>query len=141
MSISTLKRRIKSYGLKRRDKNYDINEVRQVIRTILDGPGCMGGYRYVWHTLQLKGITVPRLVVQELLKELDPSGAAERRAHKLKRRTYSNVHICNLKTSSSPTRSVLTDYIEFVLKNHEEELTSNAHACSLVTTGSPIFAG
>ena len=47
MSIATLKRRIKEYGLKRRNGNYDVNTARVKIRSVLDGPGCMGGYRHV----------------------------------------------------------------------------------------------
>lgn len=90
MSIATLKRRVKAYGLKRKNPDYDIQVVRAKITSILDGPGCIGGYRHVWHTLQMQGITVPRNIVQNILKELDPEGTAERRAHKLKRRTYHN---------------------------------------------------
>ena len=47
MSIATLKQRIKEYGLNRRNENYDINTVRVKIRSLLDGPGCIGGYRHV----------------------------------------------------------------------------------------------
>ena len=57
----------------------------------MDGPDCIGGYRQVWRTLQREGFTVPRLVVQKTLKELDPDGCAERKAHSLKRRAYHNV--------------------------------------------------
>ena len=90
MGIATLKRRVKVYGLKRKNPDYDIRVVREKIRSLLDGPGCVGGYRHVWHTLQLQGIMVPRKIVEDMLKELDPEGTAERRAHKLKRRTYHN---------------------------------------------------
>jgi len=34
----------------------------------------MGGYRTVWHTLELEGVRVPRLVVQEIIRELDLEG-------------------------------------------------------------------
>lgn len=88
MSIETLKRRLKDYGLKRRNADFDVEVVRQKIRILLDGPDCMGGYRHVWHTLQMEGVNVPRDVVQQLLRELDPQGSDERRAHCLKRRTY-----------------------------------------------------
>lgn len=90
MSIATLKRRVKAYGLKRKNPEYDVNEVREKIRGLLDGPGCSGGYRTVWHTLEMQGLRVPRKIVQELFKELDPDGTAERKAHRLKRRTYHN---------------------------------------------------
>ena len=90
MSIATLKRRIKQYGLQRRNIDYDVNVVRAKIVNILDGPGCMGGYRHVWHTLKLQGISVPRSVVRHLVKLLDPEGVKLRKAHRLRRRTYHN---------------------------------------------------
>ena len=36
MSIAALKRKIKEYGLKRRNGNYDINTVRAKIRSFLE---------------------------------------------------------------------------------------------------------
>ena len=90
MGITTLKRRLKQYGLQRKNADYDIDLVREEIRTILDGPGCIAGYRHVWHTLKLQGISVPRSVVRNLIKQLDPEGVQERKAHKLQRRTYRN---------------------------------------------------
>ena len=90
MSIATLKRRVKAYGLKRKNPEYDVNEVREKIRGLLDGPGCSGGYRTVWHTLEIQGIRVPRKIVQEIPKDLDPDGTVERKAHRLQRRTYHN---------------------------------------------------
>ena len=40
ISIATLKRRLKQYGLQRKNADYDIDVVREKLRTILDGPGC-----------------------------------------------------------------------------------------------------
>ena len=91
MSISTLKRRIKSYGLSRRNPDYDEQTVRDAIRDMIDGPACLRGYRSVWHGLQLQGLRVPRTVVQQLLKEIDPRGSSLRKAHRLRRRTYRNM--------------------------------------------------
>lgn len=90
LSIRTLKRRIKSYGLRRRQPDYDINGVRAAIHEVIDGHGSLQGYRSVWHTLQLKGLQIPRVVVQEILREIDPEGSELRRAHRLKRRKYHN---------------------------------------------------
>ena len=39
----TLKRRLKQYGLQQKNADYDIDLVREEIRTILDGPGCIAG--------------------------------------------------------------------------------------------------
>ena len=77
ISIATLKRRMKDFGLKRRNTEYHEMEVREHIRKQLDGPGCMVGYRHVWHTLQMQGVRAPRIVVQKLLKEMDPEGTEE----------------------------------------------------------------
>jgi len=57
---------------------------------MLDGPDCNVGYRHVWHSLQLRGYQVPRLVVQLLLRELDPDDCQLRKRHKLRRRQYHN---------------------------------------------------
>ena len=88
--MSTLKRRIKNYGLQRRNIEYELDAVRDVVRSLLDGPGRCRGYRAIWHTLQMNGMTVPRVVVAELLRELDPEGVQERSRHRLKRMVYRN---------------------------------------------------
>ena len=91
VSHSTLKRRLRVLGLKRRRPEYDIAEVRNAVRRLLDGPDSCRGYRSIWHTLQLNGLQVPRMVVQQVMKELDPEGARERGGHRLKRRVYHNL--------------------------------------------------
>ena len=40
--------------------------------------------------MHLKVLRVPGIVVQEILKEIDPEGTEMRRAHRLKRRVYHN---------------------------------------------------
>ncbi|CAB4017907.1 Hypothetical predicted protein [Paramuricea clavata] len=77
MSIRTLKRRIESYGLRRRQAEYEIAHVRAAIENIVDGHGSLQGHRAVWHTLQLKGLRVPRMIVQEILREIDPEGTEQ----------------------------------------------------------------
>ena len=90
MSLSTLKRRVKKYGLKRQRPEYDIDEVKASIQGIVHADGCLKGYRAVRHALQVKGIRVPRIVVQEMLREIDPEGTELRKRHRLKRRKYHN---------------------------------------------------
>ena len=85
-----LKRCMKDYGLKRRDVEYDMDSVRDKIISLLDGPDCMGGYRHIWHTLKMQGVSVRHYTVAALLRELDPKGATERRVHRLRRRAYRN---------------------------------------------------
>ena len=97
ISYSTLLRRLKTYGLSRRDffkvdgSGEVIDAVRQRISEIIHGPGSCGGYRTVWHTLKMEGLHVPRIIVQDILKELDPEGNQLRKAHRLKRRSYHNL--------------------------------------------------
>lgn len=89
MSLSTLKRRLALYDFKRNKKDIDLSDVEGMIRHELDGPGCISGYRGMWHTLRVKyNIHVPRVEVERLMRKLDPEGVEERKRHKLKRRKY-----------------------------------------------------
>ena len=85
ISKSTLLRRLKDYGLSRRNNlnitNNVIQETRDRIVSIADGSGSSFGYRSVWHLLQLAGFCVPRNLVQRLLKGIDPEGTNSRRKH------------------------------------------------------------
>ena len=96
ISYSTLLRRMKLYGLSRRNffaKNESeeiFERARNRIIEMINGPGSSGGYRSVWHSLEMEGLRMPRVVVQDLLKELDPDGVKARKAHRLKRRVYRN---------------------------------------------------
>ena len=94
ISMRTLLRRLQLYGLKRRccetEGELRIKHFRMKnrIKEMLYEPGSVGGYRTVWHSLEMEGMRVPRVVVQYLLKELDPIGTETRRNHRLKRRKY-----------------------------------------------------
>lgn len=92
ISYSTLLRRLRQYGLSRQKQPSEevLNEVRKRIKEIIDGPESMGGYRTVWHTLELEGFKVPRIVVREIIRELDPEGTELRKSRYLKRRQYHN---------------------------------------------------
>lgn len=68
MCVRTLKNRLSQYGLRRKTQSYDVNVVRERIRQELDGPGCMGGYRTMWHTLRLENIHIPRRDVAQLMR-------------------------------------------------------------------------
>lgn len=87
MSIALLKRCLQ-YSLKRRNVEYDVSSVQDKIRSLLDGPDCMGDYRHVWYTLKMQGVGVPCYTVKASLRELDPEGTEKRRAHCLRRRAY-----------------------------------------------------
>ena len=88
MSLSTLKRLMKQFNLKRQNPEYNVDFVRNEIITLLQGPHSSRGYCSIWHSFQLNGTRVPRQVVKLLLRQLDPE-VAERR-HRLKRSTYHN---------------------------------------------------
>ena len=91
MSLRTLKSRLQSMGLKRRNINANEEEVTAAILQGLDGPGCLRGYRSMWHCLRLHhGIQAPRSMVQRILIALDPEGSDDRRSHRLIRRRYTN---------------------------------------------------
>ena len=57
---------------------------------LINGPCSALGYRAIWHTLEMEGLRIPRVIVQDLLKEMDPEGSELRRKHRLKRRVYQN---------------------------------------------------
>ena len=83
ISYRTLLRRCKKYGMKRRNRagipQITHERVRQMIQEMINGPGSAGGYRTVWHYLELEGLRVPRAVVQSILKHLDPEETENRR--------------------------------------------------------------
>ena len=91
MSLSSLKRRLKAYGLKRKNLNVNEAHITDIIRSEIDGPSCLSGYRSMWHTLRIKyGLSVPRRTVENMLQAIDPDGTEDRRQRRLKRRTYTS---------------------------------------------------
>ena len=48
MSPSTLKRRLRDYGLSRRITDVSDHEVREIVQREISGPGELRGYRAVW---------------------------------------------------------------------------------------------
>ncbi|XP_046861913.1 uncharacterized protein LOC124455267 [Xenia sp. Carnegie-2017] len=96
MSYSTLLRRLKVYGLNRRgffqrdESEETFHQAKRRISEMINGPQSSAGYRSIWHTLEMEGLRIPRVVVQDLLKELHPDGVEARKAHRLKRRVYHN---------------------------------------------------
>ena len=60
------------------------------MRVLLDGPEHSRGCHSIWHSLQMNSMGVPRIVIEQLVRELDPAGVQEGKSHHLKRRTYQN---------------------------------------------------
>lgn len=89
MSVRTLKRRLRSLGLKRKGQIVDEQHLRNVISNEIEGAGQLSGYRSVWHALRLRhGIHVSRHLVARIMKEIDPGGVETRKARRLHRRVY-----------------------------------------------------
>lgn len=80
MSLSTLKRRLRDYGLKRRGNDVNVDQLRDIVRNKILGSGESQGYRAVWHSLTLvHHIHVPRHLIATILQEVDPVGVQQRR--------------------------------------------------------------
>ena len=89
ISLATLKRRLQDYGLSRRGQAIDDQQLREVIRCEISGPGELMGYRAVWHSLRINhNIHVPRQRIATILRELDPDATCRRRSRRLSRRRY-----------------------------------------------------
>ena len=89
MSLRTLKRRLREYGLRRRNIPLDDEIIRNLIEIESNGPGELRGYRAVWHALRIKHhIHVPRRKVERILREINPEASMQRRERRLRRRTY-----------------------------------------------------
>ena len=91
MCVRTLKRRLRSLGLKRKGnaRIIDDSEIRSVIREEMRGPGSLLVYTSLWHALRLRHhIHVPRNLVANIMKKIDPVGVEERKSRRLKRRTF-----------------------------------------------------
>ncbi|XP_013411268.1 uncharacterized protein LOC106174310 [Lingula anatina] len=91
LSLRTLKRRIRSYGLSRRGfaSQSPLHFVYQAIRRELEGTGRLGGYRSMWQRLIRKyHLRVTQEMVRLLLRQIDPISVENRRLSRLQRRTY-----------------------------------------------------
>ena len=86
MSLSTLKRRLWDYGLKRRGNEVDVDQLRDIIRNEISGSG---QDRAVWYSLRLvHRIHVPRHLEATILQEINPVGVQQRRRRRLSWRKY-----------------------------------------------------
>ena len=91
VSVRTLKRRLKSYGLCKRRIQVWENEVRNIIESEIRGPSSMRGYRGLWHSLRVThGIILQRDTVMKILRDVDPEGTEIRKARRLRRRRYTS---------------------------------------------------
>ena len=91
MCVQTLKRRLRYLGLRKKDNvaQIDNEKIRTAILKEMDGAGRLSGYRSIWHALRLRHhIHVLRSLVAAIMKEIDPNNVEERKARRLRRRTF-----------------------------------------------------
>ena len=91
MSERTLERCLRSFRLKKKGNAQiiDDSEIRSVIREEMRDLGSLSGYRGIWNALILRyHIHVTRNLVANIMKEINPVGAEERKSRRLKRRTF-----------------------------------------------------
>ena len=80
MSLSTLKRLLRDYGLGGRGMDVSDHKVMEIVQREISGSSELRGYRAVWHSLRLNHhIYVPRERVANILCELNPAKTRERR--------------------------------------------------------------
>lgn len=89
ISLSSLKRRLRAYGLRRVRNEVNEQELKDIItREINNGCGSLG-YRAIWHLLRLEyHLHVPRHLVARIAKEVDPYGVQLRKRRRFTRRRY-----------------------------------------------------
>ena len=86
-SIATLARRLKQFQISYVDYTTDVDKVQEAVQTELDGPGKLLGYRAMNLKLRTEhGIQVPRHLVHNVMKELDPDGLEDRSLKKKAKR-------------------------------------------------------
>ena len=89
LSVSHLKRILRRMGLKRRNLDFDIDNVIQCISNELRGSGSSMGYRAMHQKLRsVYNLQVDQETVRLCLKNLDPQGVEERSRRRLRRRVY-----------------------------------------------------
>ena len=90
LSLSELKRVLKSRRLRRRENASRITEVINAVGEELRGSGNSIGYRQMYQRVLVDhSLVVARETVRIILKTLDPEGVLLRSRHRFRRRTYS----------------------------------------------------
>ena len=78
-SICTLANRLKFFDIKYIDYNLEIENVHNAVSNELQGPGCKLGYRAMTRKIrEVHQLNVPRDVVYNLMKDIDPEGLERR---------------------------------------------------------------
>ena len=80
-SISTLANRLKYFGIKYIDHETSVEDVYTAVCTEVNGPGSKLGYRAMTQKVrEIHNLKVPRDIVYEVMKDVDPEGLETRRS-------------------------------------------------------------
>ena len=90
ISISTLKRKLRSMRLSRKKDFSDLLDVALFITQELESSGQLHGYRWMHQKCILSGFKIPRDTVYHIMKLLDPDGVSMRKRRRLRRRQYNS---------------------------------------------------
>ena len=91
ISVRQVKRILAASNCMHRKNHSPVEQIVEFIHRQLSTSRKLCGYRFM-HKICLKnGIHVPRSMVQEILKLLDPVGVETRRIHRLQRRRYNGI--------------------------------------------------
>ena len=78
-SLRTLSRRLRFFNINYSDYDVDINELKDVVKTEMEGPGNLLGYRALHKKIrEVHGLNVPRDLVYAMMKEVNPEGLKQR---------------------------------------------------------------
>ena len=78
-SLSSLARRLKFFGITYINKDLTVDDVKNVVKIELEGPGKLLGYRALNQKIRTEHhICVPRNLIADILFEMDPEGVAAR---------------------------------------------------------------
>ena len=89
ISVPHLKRVLKRLNLRRRNLQFDLENVVYCISQELQGSGSSMGYRAMHQKLRSEyNIQIDQETVRLCLKQLDPQGVEERSRRRLQRRVY-----------------------------------------------------
>ena len=78
-SLRTVDRRLRHFDIQYNDKNVSVEEVKDVVKKELDGPGKLLGYRAMHRKVrQVHDLNVPRDLVHAAMYDLDPKSLEAR---------------------------------------------------------------
>ena len=76
-SLRTVDRRLRHFDIQYNDKNVSVEEVKDVVKKELDGPGKLLGYRAMHRKVrQVHDVNVPRDLFHAAMYDLDPKEGA-----------------------------------------------------------------